>query len=544
MYDDHEALKRFQGTDQASTGRSIVAVLRGQWVVLLAAVTVVTTTAVVSAVNTTKQYTASASLLFRDPQLDQKLFGSSFVATAKDPNREATTNVKLASLDVIAERVASRLEPGTTADDVLDVTDVAAEGQSDVATVTAQDPDPSRASKIANLMAGQFVAYRREADQAKVREAQTLVARELAQMSPQRQRSSRGRSLEERSQQLQILTSFQTGNVEVAERASVPMTASSPRPLRSGISGLFAGLLIGLIAVFGRERLDRRLQDENELAKTFARPLLAAVPWSPRLEAGSLDNLRLAEAEPFRILRASLRYFGADKDRRTLVVVSAQSGDGKTLTAWHLAVASAQAGKRTLLLETDLRRPGVTRLLGDSFVGPGLSDVLTQDATFDAAVNSFPVYEDVRAGETRRLDILLAGPLPPDPIDLLDSAAMKALMVHVRSAYELVVVDTPPTTIVADAIPLLAEADGVIVVARVRATMRPALRTLQTQLGNLNAHVLGVVANAVRTSGSGYYYSSPYHEDRQPKKSLSDGPASQVIKQSASGGPANGPRVP
>jgi succinoglycan biosynthesis transport protein ExoP len=511
-----------QGPSSAHTsqaphvGGSALAVIRRRWVTVVVATIAVAAVAFVVSLTQSKTYTASASLLFRDPQLDQKLFGSSFLSAGTDPGREAATNVKLAALDVVAERVAARMRPGTTASDVRDVTNVRSEGQSDVASISAEDREPGRAARIANLMAEQFVQYRRMADQSKVREAQTLVSGELSRMSARERSSSRGRSLEARSQQLQILASLQTGNVEIAERAPVPTEASSPRPVRSGLTGAFVGLLLGLLGAFARERMDRRLRDQDELAEIFGRPLLASVRKSSRLSQAIQDDTRLPDAEPFRILRASLRYFGADKDLKCIVVASAQAGDGKSLTAWHLAVASAQAGKRTLLVEADLRRPGIGHRLPDAAGGPGLTDVLTQEATLETAVRSIPVLEDARPGETRTLDVLLAGPLPPDPVDLIDSSAMRSLLVEARAAYDLVILDTPPTTIVADAIPLFEEADGVIVVAWVKGTLRPALRTLQAQLATLDAPVLGVVANAVTSESNRYYDAALYYQEGRP----------------------------
>jgi capsular exopolysaccharide synthesis family protein len=504
-------------------GNTLVSVLRRRWATVLVATLVVTAVALGVALSQSKSYTATASLLFRDPQLDQKLFGSSFVSGGTDPSREAATNVRLAGLEVIADRVAQRMRPGTTAEDVQRATQVAAAGQSDVATIAAKDADPRRAARIANLMAEQFVEYRKLADQSKVREAQTLVSGELDRMSAPERRSSRGRSLEARAQQLQILASLQTGNVEIAERAPVPTNASSPRPFRSAVTGAIVGLLLGIFAALVRERLDRGLRDENELAEIFGRPLLASVRKSSRLGTSETSDARLPDAEPFRMLRASLRYFGANKDLKCVVIASAQAGDGKSTTAWHLAVASAQAGKRTLLVEADLRRPGIGHRLPDASYGAGLTDVLTQETTLTDAVRSVPVLQGTRDGHVRQLDVLVAGPLPPDPVDLIDSAAMRRLLADARAAYDLVVLDTPPTTIVADAIPLFAEADGIIVVGWVKRTQRPALRTLQRQLLTLDAPVLGVVANAVSGDGKRYYDAAMYYQEGRPPLVPADG---------------------
>src|SRR5215211_184191 len=166
-----------------------------------------------------KEYSATASLLFRDPQFDQQVFGSSYVESYKDPTREAATNVELVSLDEVADKTAKRVRRGFTGKSVLDAVEIKPEGQSDVVSLTATSRSPQLAAKLARAFAGEFVRFRRDADRAKIREAQALVRRDI--------RRSRGtprsrRSLSERLDQLGVLASLQTGNAEVVQQPEVP----------------------------------------------------------------------------------------------------------------------------------------------------------------------------------------------------------------------------------------------------------------------------------------------------------------------------------
>lgn len=456
----------------------------------------------------TKEYTASASLLFRDPGFDQKLFGAETFESSADPAREAATNVKLVSLDTVAERTAKRLSGVSS---VKDNVEVATDGESDVVSVSATDRDPRRAAQIANTFAQEYIAFRREADRAKIAEAQDLVSSRIKALDPSEAQGMQGRSLRQRLEQLDILASLQTGNAELAEAANPPSSASSPRVLRNTAVGAFLGILLGVGLALLFERLDRRLRDPKEVEEMFARPILGAIPDSRTLaRAGPAQStLKAREAEAFRMLRANLRYFDIDRDVESVLVTSAASGDGKTTVAWNLAVAAAAAGGKVLLIEADLRHPGLANSLGLRG-SAGLSTVLAGDADLEETVQEIPVQEQANGRSVRTVEVLLAGPLPPNPSDLLESDRMREIIAAAERSHDLVVVDTPPTSVVSDAIPLIKQVGGVIVVARVGKTTREAALHLRNQLRNLDARVFGIVVNAVGSDSDSYGYAYGY----------------------------------
>jgi tyrosine-protein kinase len=498
--------------------RSALVVLRRRlWVVLICAILVPASALVFSLVQD-KKYTAAASLFFRDPALDQKLFGSTFLEPSGDPVREAATNLKLVSLRAVASRTASAVGRGLTADQVADKVETSLEGQSDLISVRATDPSPEFAATLANTFAQEYIEFRRDADRAKLREAQQLVQQELNALSPAEREGAQGRSLAARAQQLRILASLQTGNAELVERAEPPRSPSSPRTVRNAVLGGVLGLLMGVVFAFLLDRLDRRVRDPKEIEAAFRRPILGMIPKSRALarpENPRDGGLPTREGEAFRMLRANLRYFNVDRQIQSVLVTSPAPGDGKSTVAFNLAAAAAGAGAKVLLIEADLRHPSLASSFAHVKSKTGLSTVLAGYAGLAEAVKEVPTHQRSYGSSSERvMYVLPAGPLPPNPVDLIESQRMRELVRRAESEYDLVVIDTPPTSVVSDAIPLVKQVSGVIVVVRLGLSTREAVLHLRDQLEHLDAPTLGVVVNALsRASGSyGYGYAYAYAE--------------------------------
>jgi capsular exopolysaccharide synthesis family protein len=225
------------------------------------------------------------------------------------------------------------------------------------------------------------------------------------------------------------------------------------------------------------------------------------------------------EAEAFRALRANLRYFNVDGKLRSLMVVSPEAEDGKSTVAACLATTLAQRGDRVLLVETDLHKagangPGARGARTSAEVAGagdkhdrGLSSVLT-GGDLERAIVTVPL--NTGDGKANELDVLPSGPSPPNPSELLESGRMHELMRELTDRYDMVVYDTPAMVAVSDALPLLPDSAGVIVVSRLHHTSRDRAHDLLKQLSLLRAHVLGVVANYAplpKQRGYGYYRS-------------------------------------
>lgn len=454
----------------------------------------------------TKQYTAEASLLFRDPGFDARLFGSP-VFSANDPDREAATNIELVSLDAVADRTAADIDAPLTGSEISEKVKIRSEGQSDVVTVAATDPDPAVAASLANSFAENYIEFRREADRARVQAAKRSITRDLRQLERTDSSQAEVNSLQNQLNQLRTLEALQTGNAELVQPAEVPVSASSPQPVRNALIGLSGGLLLGIAMALLLERLDRRLRNAEEFGEAFDLPALAHVP-----QAASLRPSRNGSTvdpggnEAFRMLRARLRYFNVDRNLNSVAVTSASPAEGKSTVAWHLARTSAASGVRAILIEADFHQPVAAERTGLAPL-PGLAEVLTHQSPLSDAIQTITVEGGTDGQVASELDVLVAGAPPPNPMELLESSEFAELLTGQEDEYALVVIDTPPVVVMADAIPTIRRASGVLVVGRLGLTTRDAAIHLSEQLRQLGISALGVVVNGVKQMHTyGYYY--------------------------------------
>jgi capsular exopolysaccharide synthesis family protein len=501
------------------TLRQVLQSAQRRWPIVVLCVLLTPAAAVALSLLQEKEYTASASLLFRDPQFDQKLFGSTFVQNSRDPNREAATNLTLVSLDTVAQRTAQRFE-GMTVRQVRDAIDTKSEGQADVITVEATSRSPRRAALLANTFASEYIRFRRSADRAKIRQARAPLRAALDALPQSRRDGGPGRSLTQRLQQLDVLESLQTGNAELVQPAELPDEPSSPQPARNAALGVVLGLLLaaGLVAL--AEAFDRRLRDPAEIEELLRAPVLASLAETATLRDNdpTFSNVPEPQREAFRMLRVSLRYFTLSRDIRSVVITSADAGDGKTTVAWGLAVAAATAGSRTLLIEADLRRPSFTKRFGVRPRRGGLTAVLTGEAPRDEAIVPVALHDaGDELGRERSLYVLAAGALPPNPSDFVESEQLASLIAGAERDFDLVVVDTPPASTVSDAIPVLRFVGRAIIVCRRGRSSRDHVRRLRQQLDALGTAVLGVVVNSAERGAvyGGYgHYDTPAAPER------------------------------
>jgi succinoglycan biosynthesis transport protein ExoP len=475
----------------------IATILRRNAKLLAVCALLVPAVALIYSLTQAKEYTASATLLFRDPGLDEKLFGTALFNQDDDPQRAAATNLQLVSLRQISERTARELQStGLTADEIQSKVSVEPVGESDLIAVEAVDGDPRLSAELANAFAANYIAFRRDADRSKIREAQDLVQQELDGLSAVDRAGTDGQQLAQNARELEILASLQTGNAELVQPAQTPSGPSAPKTTRNVILGLMLGLMLGAALTLLREQLDRRLKDSAEAAAVFGLPVLATIPESRTIShMGRGESVASAgiESDAFRMLRTNLRYFNVDRPVKSIVVTSAAPQDGKTTVSWNLALAEARAGKRVLYLEADLRRPSLGAQLG-AMTKSGLSFVLAGMVDVQTAMQN-----------VEGVDLLLAGPLPPNPAELIESEKMSELVRWGEEHYDRVIIDTPPAAVVSDAIPLVTTVSGVVIVVRIQRSRRDAADHLREQLTNLGAPVLGLVVNGAATRGNYYY---------------------------------------
>jgi len=206
-------------------------------------------------------------------------------------------------------------------------------------------------------------------------------------------------------------------------------------------------------------------------------------------------------AESYRALRTSLLLSNLGAPPKVIMMTSALPQEGKTTTSINCAVVLAQKGVRVLLIDADLRRPSIHKTLG---MAPhsGLSNVLTGSTTIEKAITHTSILPN--------LDVLTAGTPPPNPAELLASTNMRDLLEQLREQYDHIVIDTPPSLSVTDAVVLSPRADAVVLVIRSGQTTKQALRRSRDILTQVNAKVVGVLLNAVDLSSPDYYYYYEY----------------------------------
>jgi capsular exopolysaccharide synthesis family protein len=326
-------------------------------------------------------------------------------------------------------------------------------------------------------------------------------------MPPSSRDGQPGTELRERIGTLRILEAVQSPNVELIQAGDEPRFPVAPRPKRDAVLGGLFGILLGFGLAVLREQSDRTIRSVEGLEAVSNAPLLGVVPHHRALSAGLAPlDLPPEVLEAFRVVHANLRYARMATD--CLVVSSASAGDGKTTCAWHLAVTAASTGAQTLLIEADLRRRSLAKRYSIDAT-PGLSDVLMNETTLAAAVQRIPVAHRTTDGKdiVLHLDVLTAGATVPDPGNLLDSAALHAMLSEAQERYDMVLIDTPPISHVADAIPTMIRAGGALLIGRVGVTHHRELERLRSRLDQLRVPIVGIIAN----------------DDQEPKRYYSDG---------------------
>ncbi|MFZ1688752.1 MAG: polysaccharide biosynthesis tyrosine autokinase [Flavobacteriales bacterium] len=260
---------------------------------------------------------------------------------------------------------------------------------------------------------------------------------------------------------------------------------------------ILIGLFIPIAFILLRDFFNDTITDEDELKRLSAIPLLATIPESKRKRI-TPDEPKSLLAEAFRTARINLQYLNADAPRQVVGFTSSSSGEGKTFCAVNLATVMALSGKRAILVDADMRRPRVQETL-ELPDGPGLSNLLIGETT---------VGNVIRRTDTPGLDVITAGPIPPNPLELVESPLMAELFKQLRSQYDHVIVDASPIGLVSEFVILLSHIDVTLYVVRQGHTHRKDLRLVNGMHTNGKLGRIDLLLNDVdksTSSGYGYY---------------------------------------
>ena len=477
------------------------------------------------------------------------IVGQSTQATNPDLNqllasqRLSQTYAEIATTGPLLQRVIATNGLATSAEEFRKRVSADAPRDSTLVHLTVEDGDPTRAAALATSLAEemiaaspaiagrdsqvqQFIDADLAAMQAQIEQTQAEIGRLIGQPSRSSADEQRLEALQGRivilRQTYSTMLGFSSNNganlLTIVDPATPPGQPASPRVLLNTLLAAIIGLLVALAVVYVAERLDDTVKSPEDVEATTGLPTLGTIT---KMQGGKdrSEIYRLATllyhlgpvAEAYRSLRTSIEFAAVDTPVRTLLVTSAIPGEGKTTTAANVAVVFAQAGRRTILLDADFRKPGVHRVF-DLPNAQGLSSMLRSDSA---------VLDQVaQPTEQENLRVITTGPLPPNPAELLGSQRMRTILQRLAESSDLVVIDSPPLQAVTDAVLLASITDSTLMVIDAGRTHRGSVHRGREALAHAGARVLGVALNRVPVRSSGrfqYDYYGAYGADHGPQ---------------------------
>ena len=447
--------------------------------------------------------------------------------------RISQTYADLATTGTILAQVIADAGVGLTPDEFRGRVKADAARDSSLVTVTVEDGDPGRAADLANAIASQliaasdsvygnnsqvqdFIAGQISAAQLQIQDTQGeidrlsgLPARTGAEEQQLQALRDRITALRQTYAAMLALPGSAANAITVVDRATPPEAPSSPRVLLNTLLAALVGLLLALGIAFTMEYLDDTVKSSEDVEAATGLATLGTVI-KMKGDGGRSEIYRLAAllyprgpaAEAYRTLRTNLEFASVDEPVRTLLVTSSIPSEGKTTTASNLAVAFAQAGRKVIVLDADLRKPGVHKL----FDLPNTSGLTSLLRTDEVGVDDVALET-----EQENLRVITTGPLPPNPAELLGSQRMRTILGRLAGVADLVVLDSPPLQAVTDAAILSAVTDGTLLVVDAGRTRRGAARNGREALAKSGARVLGAALNRISQRAAGDYVYYDYY---------------------------------
>lgn len=436
--------------------RDFLAILRSRWITIVLAILVVLGAATAATLSITPMYTASARVFFsaEAPSDDDGRTGGTYVITTSDLSTYLEVLNSPMVMDPIREDLGLQGVPFRVSAEIP--------GGTPILRITAVAPNPEQAAAVANAVGPQLAS----------------VAGRFSVL---------------------LASSGQDVETTAITPATPPSSPSSPDVPRNLALGLLTGLVVGVGLALVRHGLDTKVRRESDVKALSDRPVLAHVPYDKASREQPLvmeNDPHGLHAESVRRLRTNLLFVDVTTRKHSFVVTSALPSEGKTTTTINLAMAMADAGARVLLVDADLRNPSVARTMGLEGAA-GLTTILLGRATVDDVVQQW-------RGTT--LSVLPAGQVPPNPSELIASAAMEALFAELAQRYDFILIDSPPVVPVIDAVLLNRLTGGTLMVVALERTTKKHLASALKSLATVDVKVAGFALNMVPTRGESSYY--------------------------------------
>ncbi|MDY7032102.1 MAG: AAA family ATPase, partial [Thermodesulfobacteriota bacterium] len=342
--------------------------------------------------------------------------------------------------------------------------------------------------------------------------------------------------LESKYQEAMIKEAEKVEEVTIVKPALKPTKpVNQPNFSLKSFMGAIIGFILGLVIVFIFEALDTSIGTVENVEKFLEVPVVGIIPHAGVHEMSTIISKKFPErnqddgrernaclithfapnsmlAESFRTMRTNMQFISLEKGQKTILFTSSAPSEGKTTIAINLSIAVAQAGKKTLLVESDLRKPMISKTFGIDRE-PGLTDAIlgnyewqdTKRSVIDIMTGQMGMDEIMMTPGIDNLHIITAGSIPPNPCEILNSQRITDFISQVREEYDVIIFDSSPALATADASILGSKMDGAIIIYHVGQVARGALKRTKTQLENVNTKVLGVVLNKLQPDMSPDY---------------------------------------
>jgi non-specific protein-tyrosine kinase len=505
---------------------------RRAWLIALSAV-LASGAAFVASWLQTPVYQASTTLLVNQAPGAQT---SEYTAILTS-ERLASTYAQMLSQRPVMEEALKRLQLSNPVEDMQKAVTIELVRDTQLIRLKVEDPDPYLAATLADILVGVFneqndarQAQRYAASKENLKsqldqlqaDIQTREAR-IAELGSRADASGQAEADRLRTDVAQLRASYATllktyedlrlaeaqsvSNVVQVEPATVPTEPVRPRTLLNTLLAAVVGVMLAIGVVFLIEYLDNSIKTPEEARARLDLPVLGMIAKIPENSEGSpyvAENPRAPVAEAFRSLRSNISFSAIDRPIRSLLITSPGPEDGKSTVATNLAVVMAQGGRRVVLMEADMRRPRLHRMMGLPN-RLGLSDLFVRPLR--------ELGDAVQPSRFETLAVLTSGGLPPNPAELLGTERMTQILQAAAQAADIVIIDSPPMGVVTDASVLAPRVDAVLLVVEPGQTPLAAARQAVDQLRRAGANVIGLVFNNVVLKRGGYYngyYSGHY----------------------------------
>jgi capsular exopolysaccharide synthesis family protein len=470
-------------------------------------------------------YESSTSVLVNEAP-DSKGADYSSVLMSK---QLTSTYAQMMSNDLVLQKVAEEVGLTNPVEDIKKWITVSPVRDTQIIQVTVKTTNPEYSASIANAVVKAFSAQIQDIQTQRFSQSKVTLETQLADTEKQITTYSKQSEIaltsdekdrldakvtQYRTIYSNLLTSYEqirlseaqaVSSVVQVEPAAVNPIPVEPNILLNTVLAAVVGILLSAGVIIAREAFDDTIKTPDDITHRFNLPVLGVINHQTSKSEAliTIREPRSPIAESYRTLRTNVSFASVDRPLRTLMVTSAEPGDGKTTTICNLGVVLAQNGKRVIVADCDLRRPRIHTYFGL----PNRHGMTTLFAHAEVLANVR------KTTQVDGLTVITTGSLPPNPSELMGSQKLQTILGTMLESADLVLIDTPPTLTVSDAAALAPSLDGMLLVVRPGKTRLSALKQTLEQLRQVNARVLGIVMNDVVTRGNPYGYHYNYYHN-------------------------------